>query len=190
MDGAEAKAAERTIALPVGVVVRRAPGVTRWARWSWRAVAVLPGAGPADWAEMRREGDAVEYHAGTIDLTLHRADTEAYRVALANRPPCVYVVLRPDPGGARDYALHAVTASPFEAQDFADNAEDVVEPVPAPAALVAWIEAFAERHHVEEPFVKRRRDKLRTDRVEDGKGDPRVRQTADVYRAPGARRGG
>ena len=85
---------ERSISLPLGVVLRRQPGVTRWARWVWRAVAVLPGAGPADWRELRREGEAVEYHAATLTLELHRAETEAYRVALTNDPPCVYVVLR------------------------------------------------------------------------------------------------
>ena len=50
-------------AMPVGVVLRRTPGVTRWAKWAWTAVAVLPGAGPGNWRELRREGDAVEYHA-------------------------------------------------------------------------------------------------------------------------------
>ena len=32
--------------LPLGIVIRRQPGVTRWARWAFRAVAVLPGAAP------------------------------------------------------------------------------------------------------------------------------------------------
>lgn len=178
----------KTATLPVGVVVRRTPGVTKWARWSWRAVAVLPGAGPADWAEMRRDGEAVEYHAGTLDMTLHRTDTEAYLTALSNEPPSVYVVMRDDDEDRME--LVCVTASPFEAQDYADSGDDMVEPLPAPPGLVAWIAAFVERHHVEETFVKRRRDKHRTDLVEDGKGDPRVRQAADVYRSPTSRRSG
>ncbi len=49
---------------------------------------------------------------------------------------------------------------------------------------VALIRDFVEAHHEEEVFVKRRRDRHRTDRKEDGIGDARVRQTADVYRAP------
>ena len=56
--------------MPVGIVVRRTPGVTRWAKWAWKVVAVLPGAGPANWRELRREGDAVEYHAATLTLDL------------------------------------------------------------------------------------------------------------------------
>ena len=31
--------------LAVGIVIRKQPGVTRWARWIWKPVAVLPGAG-------------------------------------------------------------------------------------------------------------------------------------------------
>lgn len=182
---------ERMISMPVGVVVRRTPGATRWAKWAWRAIAVLPGAGPADWREMRREGDAVEYHAGTLDLELWRTDTEAYRVALSNEPPTVYVVMREteDPDAAHPMTLVSVTASPFEAQDHADNGEDIVEPTPAPPGLVAWIDAFVERHHVDEAFVKRRRDKKQIDLKEDGVGDARIRQTADVYRSPASRKG-
>ena len=39
-------------------------------------------------------------------------------------------------------------------------------------------------HYIEEPFKKRRRDEVRVDGVEDAKGDPRIRQESDVYRAP------
>lgn len=187
-DGAkdEAKAAERTISMPVGVVLRRTPGVTPWAKWAWRAVAVLPGAGPADWRELRREGDAVELHAGTRKMTLHRTDTEAYLTALSTEPPAVYVVMRAAEAGPRPIELVAVTASPFEAQDYADSGEDMVEPVPMPPGLIAWVREFCGRHHVDEHFVKRRRKRWTEDRIEDGVGDARIRQDADVYRAPGA----
>ena len=59
---------EKTAEMPVGVVIRKQPGVTRWAKWVWRAVGVLPGAGPAEWHEMRREDGAIEYHAATCTL--------------------------------------------------------------------------------------------------------------------------
>ena len=181
---------ERMISMPVGVVMRRAPGVTRWAKWSWRAVAVLPGAGPADWREMRREGDAVEFHAGTVQMELWRTDTEAYLVALSNAPPSVYVILREseEEDAEHELELVTVTASPYEAQDYADTGEEIVEPVPMPPGLIAWVREFVERHHVEEEFVKRKRDRVRVDRHEDGLGDPRVSQVTDVYRSPTGRR--
>ncbi len=179
--------------LPVGVVVRKSPGVTRWAKWAWKVVAVLPGAGPAQWRELRREGEVVDYHAATLTLDLWSSDTEAYRVALASDPPGVIVVLREDTNADDDlpWRAVAVTASPFEGQDYLDSGDGLVERVAMPPGMVAWVADFVARHHVEEPFVKRQRDRQRVDRVEDGKGDARIRQLSDVYRAPGmATRGG
>jgi len=184
------RAAERTAELPVGVVIRKQPGVTRWAKWVWRPVAVLPGTGPADWRELRREGEAVEYHAATCTLEVHRAETEAYLVALSNDPPSVYVVLRSseDPAAEHEVEVFTVTASAFEAQDYLDSGEEIVEPVPIPPSLIAWLSDFVGRHHKEEKFVKRRRDRIDVDKVEESTGDVRVRQE-NVYRSPtGARR--
>lgn len=183
---------EKTASMPVGVVLRRTPGVTRWARYVWRAVAVLPGAGPAAWRELRREGEAVEYHAATCELLLHRAETEAYRVALSTDPPSVYVVLREAETAVKGEAVlvHGVTASPYDAQDYLDSGEEIVEAVPMPPALVAWVSTFVDRHHKDTPFIKRKRDRIDTEGREDGKGDARIRHTADVYRSPTARRGG
>lgn len=178
---------QRKVSLPVGVVVRRQPGVTRWAKWVWRPVAVLPGAGPAHWRELRREGEAVEYHAATATLELWRTDAEAYLVSLAMKPPSVFVVLRkaPEQGVEFPWRVHAVTASAYESQDYQDSGADIVQPVAMPPGLVAWVEAFATAHMKDEAFVKRRRDKTRVDLVDDGIGDARIRQTADVFRAPG-----
>lgn len=177
---------DRMISLPVGVVLRRSPGVTRWEKWSWKAVDVMPGAALADWKPLRVEGETTEFHAATLDLTLHRADAEAYRVALTMEPPAVFVVLRKGegPDADRDLAVHAVTASAYEAQDYLDSGEEIVEPVPMPEGLVAWIRDFTDAHFKDEPFIKRKRDKKRIDLSEDGIGDIRIRQAADVYRAP------
>ena len=49
----DAEMQERMASLPVGVVLRRTPGATRWAKWAWRAAAVLPGAGYGGWTELR-----------------------------------------------------------------------------------------------------------------------------------------
>ncbi|MTH99540.1 DUF3305 domain-containing protein [Ruegeria arenilitoris] len=178
-----AKAASQ-IEMPVGVVVRKTPGVTRWARWSWRAVAALPGAGPADWVELRREGDAVEYHAATLPLTLWPDETEAYLTNLADGQPSIYLVLRDELEGDRPLNAVLITASPFEGQDYADTGEEIVEKIPMTDGLIAWVRDFAQLHRRDEEFVKRRRDKKRVDLVEDGRGDARIRQDSDVYRAP------
>ncbi len=179
---------ERTRTIPVGVVVRRLPGVTRWQKWSWRPVSLLPGAAPADWTVLRQEGEAVEYHAATVALELHRADTEAYLTAISDKVPSAYVVMRPaeersETGMPMEVML--LTASAYEGQDYADTSEVEVEKVPMPEGLVAWIKEFVDQHHQEEIFIKRRRDKKRIDLEEDGIGDARIRQLSDVYRAPG-----
>lgn len=170
--------------IPLGVVVRRTPGVTRWARWHWQAVGVLPGAEPAHWRELRRAGEAIDYHAATVWLTLWAAETEAYLTALADRPPSVWAVMRPRAGGEVPFDVVLATASPFEAQDYADSGEEIVEKLAMPEGLIAWVEDFATRHHREQPFVKRRRDKAGAEGAADGRGDARIPQAGDVYRAP------
>ncbi|MEO9825765.1 MAG: DUF3305 domain-containing protein [Paracoccaceae bacterium] len=169
--------------MPLGVVIRRVPGVTKWAKHVWKAVAVLPGAGSVHWKELRRDGDAVEFHASTLPLELFRTDTEAYLHGLSAETPAIYVVMRPSEN-SDPLDILLVTASPYEAQDYADTGEELVEKVPMPEGLVAWIRDYVELHHEDEVFIKRRRDKKRIDLKEDGIGDARIRQTADVYRAP------
>jgi hypothetical protein len=172
-----------SIALPLGIVVRRLPGVTRWVSHVWKAVAVMPGAANADWNVLRRDGETVEYHAATLPLELFRTDTEAYLNGLSAKIPSIYVVMR-ESDNDRPLDMVLVTASPYEAQDYADTGEEIVEKVPMPEGLVAWIRDFVELHHEDEVFIKRRRNKARVDLKEDGIGDARIRQTSDVYRAP------
>ncbi|MEH6562403.1 MAG: DUF3305 domain-containing protein [Marinobacter sp.] len=173
--------------LQVGVVVRRSPGVTRWTRDIWKPVAVIPGAPEAFWKEMVREGEVVDYHAGTVTMELFRADVEGYLVSLNMAAPSVWVVMDRDvtsqsPSG---WVVSAVTASAHDALDALDSSESIVEAVPIPESLAAWIMEFIDMHYIEEPFKKRRRDEIRVDGIEDAKGDPRIRQESDVYRAPG-----
>ncbi len=177
--------------IPVGIIVRRTPGVTRWATWSWRVSALLPGAGPADWRELRREGDAVEFHAATMTLELFSSDTQGYVVSLASKTPCLYVVLSEDDSADAKlpWKPELLTASAFEGQGYAESGEGLVERVPMPLPLISFVRDFVQAHHVEEEFAKRKRDRKRVDLVEDGKGDARIRQLSDVYRAPRPIRG-
>lgn len=172
--------------LPVGAVVRRSPGVTRWAREIWTPVAVIPGAPEAFWKELVREGETVDYHAATVTMELFRADVEGYLVSLNMTEPSVWIIMDRDqsnesPSG---WFVSAITASAFEAQGALDSGESIVEPVPIPESVAAWIKDFVDLHYIEEPFKKRRRDKQRVDGIEDGKGDARIRQESDVFRAP------
>ncbi|MFT7440197.1 DUF3305 domain-containing protein [Sulfitobacter sp. CW3] len=174
-----------SVTIPVGVVVRRTPGATRWAKYAWTVTDILPGAAPADWKVLRTEGDVTEYHAATLPLTLYVPDAEAYAHELQARVPSIYTVLRPNAqSGGLPWSVALVTASPYEAQDYCDSAEELVEKLPMPHGLRAWVIEFVEKYYEEEAFVKRRRKNARVDQTDDGVGDSRIRQTTDVYRAP------
>ena len=165
----EAGHTERRISLPLGVVVRRRKIEHKWADHSWQAIGVLPGGAAMaiaqeagdGWRELASGDGWSDFYAGMLPLTLHRSDTEAYRVNLASETPSVYVVMRKvdegDPDTPSGLRLAAVTASPYEGQDYLDNGEDIVEAVPMPPGLIAWMAEFTERHHVEQKFIKRQR---------------------------------
>ena len=169
--------------MPLGIVVRKTPGVTRWVKWNWTPVAVLPFADAADWKLLRAEGDVEEFHAATVPMTLHAADAEAYLHGLSTKVPAIYVVMRTGEGDAPlDFVT--VTASPYEGQDYADTSDEIVEKVPMSEGVVAFVRDFADLFYEEEVFVKRKRKNARVDQREDGRGDARIPQMADVYRAP------
>lgn len=149
---------ERSISMPLGVVVERRELDNRWQRFAWQPVAVLPGAPPVtEWRELMRGERFVRWHAATLPLELHRKETEGYRYNLSGKVPAIYVGLRAQRDDPDRFAPFLVTASPYEAQYYPD---ELVEPVPMPDGLIAWVQAFVDRHHVDEPFRKRKRDRL------------------------------
>ncbi len=159
------------VSLSMGLVVERRPSTHRWLRESWRPVAayLVSGSPAADWTVLREAEGVVRYHAGTLPLTLHRSDTEPLRLNLMQEQPALFAVLRPEPGGEFPYRAHAITASPYDAQDFDDTGEDLIEKLPMPEAVAAFVQAFVELHHEDEPFRKRRRDRLDTEEQKFGK---------------------
>ncbi len=145
--------------LPTGVVVERREVDNRWQDHAWRPVAVIPGAPPVEeWRVLHRGEGWVHYHAATLELELHRKETEGYRVNLAQSPPVVFVVLRPgEEDGEHDFEPFLVTVCPYEALDYGESGEEIVEGVPMPDEVAAWVQAFVDEHHVDVPFKKRKR---------------------------------
>jgi hypothetical protein len=70
----------------------------------------------------------------------------------------LWVALRPT-GVEPPYDLIAVTADPAEGEGFTQNGDHLVDAVPMPETVRARVEAFVAEHHVETPFVKRKRDR-------------------------------
>ena len=168
---------ERSVRMPLGVVVERRKSTSRWQDWMWRPVSVILGAPPLgpEWRELLRGETWTHYHAANLPLELHRAETEAYLLNLAQQPPRIYVVLRPATAPApAPYRPLLITASPVEAEGYLASGDEIVEGVPMPAAVVAWLRDFVDRHHIERPFVKRKR-KRGADGAGDGRGDGRMR---------------
>ena len=158
--------------VPLGVVVERREADSPWQDCVWRPVAVIPGAPKAsEWKVLNRGEGWTQYHAATLPLELHRKETEAYLCNLASHPPVIYVVLREsEEAGDHEVEPFLVTASPYEAQDLLDIGEDIIEGVPMPEGMIAWVQAFVDEHHVEVPKHKRKRDRYDPD--EAGFGSP------------------
>ncbi|MCB1505527.1 MAG: DUF3305 domain-containing protein [Hyphomicrobiaceae bacterium] len=146
--------------IPVGVVVAREKIDHPWQEYRWRSIGVfLDAPEKADWRPLMKQGPAAHYHAATVPLVLHRKETMSYQVNLANGEPSIYVVLREDhdADSGHPVSVHAVTASPFEAQTYGEMAFDTVDRVQMPERLVSIIKAFIAEHPMDEAFVKRQR---------------------------------
>lgn len=158
--------------MPLGIVVERQNIDNRWADYSWRAVAVIPGAPEIDeWKVLRAGQGWVHFHAATLPLEIFRRETEGYRYNLSSTTPAVFVVLREgEEAGEHDVEPMLVTVCPSEAQDYLDSGEEQVDAVPMPPSVREWLAAFVEQHHVDVPFRKRRR--RRWDDGERGKDRP------------------
>lgn len=143
----------------MAVVVERRRSRSPWVDWLWRPVELVPGLTAEPRPRLLVEGEGwSRWLLGNATLELHRKETADYRLALSAEPPQLYVVLRrveDDP--EHPWRPFLVTASPFEAQVYAEPGEDIVEAVPMPEAALAFVQAFVERHHVDQPFLKRRR---------------------------------
>ena len=153
---------KRSAAMPLGVVVERRASRSPWQEWTWRPVSVIVGAPPigTEWRELVCGDDWTQYHAANLPLELHRAETEAYLVNLSQKPPRIYVVLRPASGsGPHAFRPLLITASPYEAESYLESGDEIVEGVTMPEPVIAWLRDFVDRHHVEQPFVKRKRSK-------------------------------
>ena len=143
--------------IPVGVVVERRKAKSMWADYLWRPVSVLVGKPLAEpWTPIDTKTETILFYGGEAVIELHRTETTNYRDNLASGAPALWVALRPA-ASARPYEILAVTADPAEGEAFTDAGNNIVEAVPMPPGVVEAVAQFIAEHHVERPFVKRRR---------------------------------
>ena len=86
------------------------------------------------------------------------------------------MVLR-ETGAEPPYALYLVTADPAEGEGMTAAGNNIVEPVPMPDIVRDTVAAFVAEHHVEEVFVKRKRDRANPNRSAAAR--PRRQGTSD-----------
>jgi hypothetical protein len=143
----------------VGVIVERRVLNNPWVDHAWMPVAVLAGApSAAPWTVLDDTPEATRYYAGACRLEFFESETGRYRDNLQSGRPGLWVSLRPAdaPPGV---ALYLVTADPSEAEALTEPGTDIIEVVPMPQEIRERLAAFVEAHHVERPFIKRKRDR-------------------------------
>jgi Protein of unknown function (DUF3305) len=145
--------------IPVGVVVERRKASNPWIDVAWRPIGVFAGAPQAaPWTMLEANDDRASFYAGLAEIALYRTETGHYRDNLSSGRPSLWVSLRPT-GVEPPFEIVAVTADPAEGESFTQVGDDLVEAVPMPPSVQAMVEAFVAEHHVERPFVKRKRDR-------------------------------
>ena len=145
--------------ISVGVLVERSKSASPWADFHWRPVGILSGIPDApSWTKLSDDGDRVTFYAGATDIELYRTETANYRDNLRLEAPLLWIILRPVEGNP-PYELAAVTADPAEGEAMTETGVNLVETVAMPKPMQEMIAAFVAEHHVEQVFVKRKRDR-------------------------------
>jgi hypothetical protein len=163
---------DKEVTMPVGIVIERREVDNPWIDYSWRPVAVVPGVTEVpDWRELERGEGWTRFLCASLPVTLHRKETEGYQANLADGAPVIYIVLREseDDEDSREIFAVSATASPYDAQDFLDSGEDIVEAVAMPPEMAAWLSDFVAEHHVGVAFKKRKRVEHREEEQRFGK---------------------
>ena len=144
--------------IPVGVIVERTKGVSAWIDFIWRPAAVLAGEPDTPpWTSSPTTASARRSMRARRDRTVSLRD-DHYRdnLAIRRRRLCGWCCGRRTPSRL---TVAAVTADPAEGEGLTEAATDLVEQVPMPEAIRQLVAAFVAEHHVEQPFVKRKRDR-------------------------------
>ncbi|RUY04378.1 DUF3305 domain-containing protein [Mesorhizobium sp. M7A.F.Ca.US.005.03.2.1] len=147
----------------VGVVVERRTLQNPWVDHAWMPVAVLVGVPvAAAWTALDETATVTRYYAGAADIEFFGADTTMYRENLRSQQPSLWGSLR-HTNAPPGVLLQLVTADPSDAESLTESGTDIIEAVPMPSEIQQQLAAFVEAHHVERPFVKRKRDRAKLD---------------------------
>jgi hypothetical protein len=146
-------------------------GMSRWQDWRWVLADVVPDEDGFGSSARLLYKDAREerwLHPG-YTVTLYGDDAEGYYLNLSTSAPCWFVLWRMDEeatlGEDAIARPEVVSLSYVDAGRWLD-AQETVEQVPAPAAVIEWLQSFVDQHRDSEPRRRRRPESFRplTDR--------------------------
>jgi hypothetical protein len=145
--------------IPVGVIVARHKAKSAWLDFVCRPVSVLAGVPTAaPWTVIELSAELTTYYAGETVIELHRTETASYQENLSSGTPVLWVVLRPAATEV-GFELLMVTADPAEGEALTGAGDDLVETVSMPEPIQQVVATFVAEHHVERPFIKRKRER-------------------------------
>ena len=154
----------------VAVVMRRErlTGVaSRWQPWRWLLADVVAhedGFGTAARLLYKDDNEERWLHPG-YTVELFRDDAEGYSLNASTEAPGWFVLWRmEEEAHLADEPIarpEMVSLSYYDAGRWLD-AQETVEQVPAPAPVVAWLRAFVQEHHVDEPKRRKRPESFRS----------------------------
>jgi len=145
--------------IPVGVIVERAKAASQWIDYIWRPTTVLAGQPDTPpWTLLADDGERATFYAGPAMVEMHRTETASYRDNLANRIAvrCGWCSVK-----RRRTALRALSRDRRSGrgrrhdggrQQHRRAGTDAGRPPRYGCGL-------RREHHVEEVFVKRKRDR-------------------------------
>ena len=168
---------------------RLSAAASRWQTWRWVLDDVVesePGFGTVPRLLRSDDQGALWLHPG-FTVELFRDDAEGYHLNATTPAPGWFVLWRmeDEPGLAEEPLAVPVmvSLSYYDAGRWLD-AQETVEQVPAPAPIVAWLTAFVQEHHVQEPKRRKRPESFRS--LTDRFGNPASISTEKKFGGGGA----
>ncbi len=170
----------RMLNIPVAVLLERRWLDNPWQDEEWHACAVVMEAGQAhdDHASQKEGGfvhswqvaaDIIRVPADPIEV--HAKEVEGCRVNLESAQPVLWVIIDPEgeDGSVMPVQVQRVTASAYEAQEYLDAGDLIVDAVPMPEEIRERLVAFIAAQPDPEPFRKRKNRKADADTYRFGK---------------------
>ena len=149
--------------------------MARWQPWRWVLHDVVLqetplGEGPR--LMRQTEDEQLWLHPG-FEVTLYRDDAEGYDLNITSPAPCWFVLWRQEEEATQagyPLALPAMVSLSYHDAGRWLDAQETVEQVPAPQAVVDWMRAFADAHRVVEGKKRKRPESFRG--LQDRFGNP------------------